>query len=140
MGNLTKSQAKKKAWAAFSKYIRARDAYRTTGFEENAICVTCGKMYPTTGRGCIQAGHFIPGRSNGALFEEKGVHAQCYGCNGYGRGKQHIYQKFMLETYGNKVILELYEKAREVIQYKVHDYLEIEKKYKKKLKELREKA
>ncbi len=72
---------KGKAWEEFSKYIRIRDALRTTGTIENAVCCSCSKIYPSFGKGCLQAGHFIPGRRAAILFEETGVHGQCYWCN-----------------------------------------------------------
>lgn len=137
---MTKTIAKEKAWKAFSKYIRVRDAYATTGFDEMCECVTCYKLFPVTGKGCIQAGHFIPGRNNGILFDERGVHGQCYGCNGFGRGKQPRYHEYMLRKYGQEVIDDLFEKARSTVQYKTHDYLEIEKEYKQKLKNIRKGA
>ena len=139
MRKASKSQAKNKAWKAFSKYIRVRDAYKTTGFDEKCVCITCGQTFETlTGHNCIQAGHFIQGRLNGILFEEKGCHGQCRGCNVWANGRTPIYEKFMRETYGQEVIDDLWEKARSTVQYKTHDYLEIEDKYKQKLKDLEE--
>ncbi len=72
-------------------------------------CVTCGKAFPFKE---LQAGHFIPGRYNGILFEEDGVHAQCRGCNILGRGRLSEYQRYMLESYGQEVIDDLYDKSR----------------------------
>ncbi len=68
---------KKKAWVEFSKYVRLRDAIGTTGTRDWLNCCSCGRKYPAFGKGCAQAGHFIPGRSHALLFREKGVHGQC---------------------------------------------------------------
>lgn len=70
-------KSKKKAWDAFSKYVRLRDALKTTGTHTHAKCYTCLKRYPAFGKGCLQAGHFIPGRNNSILIDEVGVNAQC---------------------------------------------------------------
>ena len=75
------SKAKKKAWEWFSKYIRLRDALLTTGTKDRARCITCNKEYPAFGVGCLQAGHFIPGRANAVLYNEDACYAQCYNCN-----------------------------------------------------------
>lgn len=133
---LTALKAKKRAWTAFSKYIRLRDALKTTKTREWVICVTCRKRFPAFGPGCAQAGHFIPGRHNAVLFNEKMVNAQCRGCNVWGGGKLPEYEAYMQKTYGPKVVAELWKLSRENIQYKVHDYLEIEEKYKNKFKKL----
>lgn len=114
-----KAKAKQAAWAAFSLYIRTRDA----------ACVTCGGPNQ-------QAGHFIDGRHNAVLFSEKGVHAQCYHCNVGLKGNKIQYWLFMEATYGRKVIDELIAESKVMIQYKTADYLEIAEKYKKKLEEL----
>ena len=68
---------KKRAWDAFSKYIRLRDAIETTGTKETLLCCSCGKPYPAFGKGCAQAGHFVPGRTHSLLFRENGVSGQC---------------------------------------------------------------
>ena len=123
MKKLTLSKAKKKAWDAFSIYIRTRFA-DSNGY---ASCVTCGarKHYKE-----LQAGHFIGGRHNSILFDESNCHVQCAGCNVFGRGMFSRYYEYMLKMYGQEVINELMEKDREIVKYKVADYLAIEEKYK----------
>ena len=91
---------KGKAWEEFSKYIRIRDALRTTGGIEMAVCCSCGKIYPAFGKGCLQAGHFIPGRKSSILFCELGCHAQCYNCNMRLKGNWPPYYDFMVSEYG----------------------------------------
>ena len=61
---------KRKAWDEFSRYVRLRDAIKTTQTKEWAVCCSCGKTYPAFGTGCGQAGHFVPGRGNAILFDE----------------------------------------------------------------------
>ena len=56
----------------------------------------------------MQAGHFIPGRHNSILFDQRGCHAQCYSCNcGWLKGNPRKYQAYMLKRYGQEVIDEL---------------------------------
>jgi len=127
---------KKKAWEEFSKYIRIRDAIRTTGERESLVCCSCGKIYPAFGVGCAQAGHFIPGRSNSVLFSEEGVHGQCYNCNMRLKGNWAKYYEFMLETYGQETIDRLMHEAKQIKQYKTFELEEIRDLYKQKFKEL----
>lgn len=77
MKKISLSKAKKNAWTQFSKYIRLRDSLKTVGNITQCKCITCGRIYPTFGKGCIQAGHFIPGRHNVVLFNEEIIFGQC---------------------------------------------------------------
>ena len=85
---------KKGVWEVFSLYIRARDA------DKNGLCTccTCGKKLFWRGVEC-QAGHFVPGRTNSILFDERIVHAQCSRCNKYLGGNVWEYAKFMKLRY-----------------------------------------
>ena len=95
LGTLTGKR--KKAWTAFSKFIRLRDAIATTGTTDSCKCVTCGREYPVHK---MHAGHFFPGRSDAVLFDEKGVNAQCYRCNIMLQGVWPAYYRVMKERYG----------------------------------------
>lgn len=130
------SKAKKQAWEAFSLYIRTRDCLRTTGNLEQGKCVTCNKLFPRTGYGCLQAGHFIAGRTNAILFDERGVHGQCYSCNMTKHGSPHDYWLFMEKEYGRKIIDELLANRNVIIKYKTWDYIAIAKEYKQKTEDL----
>ncbi len=93
---------KARAWDEFSKYIRLRDALSTTKTKDTLLCCSCGKPYPAFGVGCVQAGHFIPGRSHALLFRERGVHGQCWNCNYNLKGNWVEYERFMLSKYGQQ--------------------------------------
>lgn len=97
---LSTGALKKKVWIQFSIFIRTRGA-DSSGFN---ACVTCGvrKFWRD-----LQAGHFIRGRLNANLFEERGCYSQCYSCNVGAQGAVVIYYKKMLEMYGQEVIDEL---------------------------------
>lgn len=122
---------KKKAWDEFSRFIRTRDAIRTTGKADLVVCCTCGKPYPAFGVGCVQAGHFIPGRGNSILFDERGVHAQCYNCNVNLKGNWPEYLAFMIKRYGQKVVDELLLLKKQVRKFTVTELEEIRDDYKR---------
>lgn len=122
---------KKKAWSEFSKYTRLRYA------DSNGMCrcVTCGVSKHWKEQ---QAGHFIDGRTNSILFDERGVWVQCYGCNMCRSGNKVEYFRFMQETVGDEVIDELRSLKKKTVKYSYSDYDEIRLKYKQKVKELEE--
>lgn len=128
---LTRSKAKARAWKAFSLYTRTNGS--KGGFGK---CITCERTYPVTGRGTLQAGHFIPGRHNAILFDERNCHPQCYGCNVMKKGNMVKYYKFMLEKYGAQTIADLEELDNSTLIYSVDDFLLIEKTYTDKLANL----
>ena len=121
---------KAKAWKEFSIFIRRRDALATTGTKENVVCCSCGKTYPAFGVGCAQAGHFVPGRANAILFDERGVNAQGYVCNVTLKGNWPGYMDFMLKKYGRGVVDELLHKNKEVLKYTPADLEDIYNHYK----------
>ena len=92
--NLTKAKAR--AWGAFSIYIRLRDALRYSGDPRICQCISCGKEYPSFGLGCLQAGHYVPGRGSGILFDDRGCFSQCYNCNVRLKGN-HVRFRLALE-------------------------------------------
>lgn len=82
------SQLKKKAWTLFSIHIRTKYA----DWRGYVACVTCGIVKHWKE---MQAGHFIPGRHNSILFDERGVFPQCYRCNISLKGNPRAYDAFM---------------------------------------------
>lgn len=87
-------------WPLFSLHVRVKDA-DDRGYNS---CITCGvvKHYKD-----LQAGHFIPGRHNAILFDERGCHPQCYHCNVGLKSNPRRYDRYMRENYGDAVIKEL---------------------------------
>jgi hypothetical protein len=94
------STLKKKAWHEFSIFIRTRRADEH-GFVN---CVTCGarKHWKT-----VDAGHFLAGRLNNNLFDERGCNEQCKNCNGPRAGNGAMYYRWMSANHGEAVIDEL---------------------------------
>lgn len=126
-------KAKDKAWKAFSIYIRTRDCLRFTKDPDNGICVSCKRHYPFKQ---LQAGHFISGRGNSVLFDDRIVYSQCYGCN-VGRSGAYVeYFVFMEEEWGRDKIDEFRALKADTKIYKEYDYIEIEERFKEKTREL----
>lgn len=125
-----RQKAKEKAWVAFSKYIRTRDCLRFTGDPEEGMCVTCKRSYPFSK---LQAGHFISGRGNAVLFDERLVYSQCLGCNGnppMGKGGNYVeYFVWMESEVGREKIDEFRALKSTTIQYKEYDFKRIEREY-----------
>lgn len=109
---------KKKAWSAFSKWIRERDEY---------VCCTCGKQERGPG---MHGGHFIPGRHNSVLFDEHNVHAQCYWCNMRLKGNPIKYFRFMQQKYGEAEIYRLEALDKQDKQFTVAELEAIYNRYK----------
>lgn len=126
-------KAKDKAWGCFSKYIRLRDCIRTTGTVDQGKCCSCDREYDFKE---LHAGHFISGRHNSILFNEKGCHAQCYSCNMYKSGNEARYSIFMLHEYGEQTIFELAFLDKQVTKFTISDLLEIAEIYKNKYQKL----
>lgn len=92
-------------WHEFSRYIRLRDAIRTTGTTKEVECFTCGIRLP---REMSQAGHIVSRSYNGALYNPNVVFAQCVTCNHRYEGN-HILGFLHLEQIVG------YDKAREIV-------------------------
>lgn len=133
---LSLTKCKKNAWDAFSKYVRLRDAIKTTGDKDWVICVTCGRRLPAFGVGCAQAGHLIPGRGNSVLVDERFVNAQCYHCNYDLKGNWVPYRRKMVEEHGKESVEEAESKHGKVQKITAIQWLELAELYKKKYEEL----
>lgn len=84
----------KKLWAAFSKYIRQRDADENG----NCSCITCGLIRQWKQMDC---GHGIGRQHWGTRYNEKNNHAQCKRCNGFEGGKREVYKIEVDKRYGS---------------------------------------
>jgi len=123
------SKLKKQAWKIFSEYIRRRDS----DWRGYATCVTCGVVKHWKQ---MQAGHFLPGRHNSVLFNEKNVHAQCPGCNMFKQGNSVKYFRFMQRTYGEEVIAELEKLDTQNKQFTPQELKDLIETLKQKINEL----
>ena len=110
----TKTDWFKWLWPVFSRYIRMRDCLATTGTVTYGKCVTCGR---TLAFGKLQAGHFIPGRTDAILFDADQVYAQCYRCNMKLQGMWHKYFLFMQAKFGLDRIMEMIAACDNEMEY-----------------------
>jgi hypothetical protein len=126
MRKASKKTLKKKAWKAFSRFIRARDADKYGV----VVCCTCNARLQYTDQTC-QAGHFIGGRGNAVLFQENGVHGQCARCNKWGSGEQFLYGLFMKRRYHltDEQLAQMRADAKKTVIYKDFDFARIEEEY-----------
>lgn len=141
---------KDELWDLFSLFIRLRDCLATCGGETIQVerkngdiedilvglCFTCDRKYPLTK---LQAGHFIPGRHNANLYDEKGCHAQCYGCNCGQKGMPVEYFMRMEKKYGREVIDQLYDQDKADRKFSKEEYIEMIGIYRMKVAELKKK-
>lgn len=138
MGKTPYTKAKKKAWDAFSAYIRTRDCLRFTGDPDEGKCITCNRNYPYKS---LQAGHFIQGRGNAVLFDERLVYSQCIGCNGnppIGKGGNYVeYFIFMEKEWGRAMIDEFRALKNQTVKYKTWELEALETDYKERVLQLR---
>ena len=132
-----RAKAKDDAWDAFSRYIRTRDCIRFTGDPTEGMCITCKRHKPFKE---LQAGHFIDGRGNAVLFDERVVYSQCWQCNGkppFGKGGNYVeYFRFMMDEWGLEKIDEFRALKGETRPYKEFHFIEFKEEFDRKTKEL----
>ena len=77
----------KKLWKIFSRYIRQRDTHA----DGLCRCCSCGRLVAPN---ACDAGHYISRRFKSVMFNEKNVHAQCKGCNNWGRTDPEVHRRY----------------------------------------------
>ena len=122
--------AKLKAAAArdLQKAIRM-EAASDSGY---CTCVSCGKIdhYKK-----MHAGHFVSGRSNGVLFDERNIAPQCPRCNLWLSGNQEMYYQYMLECHSQEVIDEILRNRNREVRFTREQLEEMRAGYRKRIKE-----
>ena len=88
----------------------------------------------------MQAGHFIAGRGNGVLFDERGIHPQCYHCNIGLKGNMVEYFVFMEWSHGRDVINDLRRLKHQTVKFTRDDHLTRILQYRLRLNALQEAA
>lgn len=114
---------KKKAWKEFSEWFRRSHA-DYYGITE---CFTCGNRAHWSEH---QTGHFIDGRSNSVLFNPEVCEIQCFRCNVRLRGNKDAYAPRMVVKHGLEKVQKMWDLKKEIVQFKLYDYIAIESKYK----------
>ena len=126
----TKTRAKQRAWGAVSKYVRLHHSRHG-----NCTCFTCGVSKPVSD---MQAGHAIQGRGNSILFETDGIRPQCASCNVWQGGRLDVFIPRLIDEIGRERYDELLALKGQPKTYTVDELLDIEVKYKQKIKEIEE--
>ncbi|WP_374520353.1 recombination protein NinG [Hydrogenophaga sp.] len=120
----TNGQKKAEAQRAVNAFVRARDA--------NLACISCGRMH----EGAWHAGHF---RSRGSAphlaLDPRNIHRQCAPCNLFLHGNLIGFRAGLISRYGEDFVKEL-EADHYPRHYSGHDYEEIKREYRAKLKEI----
>lgn len=120
----TRKRAAKEACHA---YIRERDKYKP--------CICCGEPLGES----FDAGHFInDGNHPFTRYDEDNIHGQRVVCNRYRGGDSGHYRVNLIERIGLKRVEQLEENKSKPIKRTAEDYKEIERYYKRKLRELKE--
>ena len=121
------------AWKWFAKFIKTRDAVKTTGDIYYAKCITCGEVQLIEE---MDAGHGIPGRMNSVLFNEDLVNAQCRECNRHGGGEKQKYKQVLIDRHGQDFWDFWQTEKNKPVKFTNFDYEQISKSYREKYKKL----
>ena len=133
MKKKTVSKLKKDLWKVFSRYVRLRDAVRTTGNCKSSLCITCERLEDITK---MDAGHFFSRTHSATLFHEKNVHAQCKRCNMLNGGEQFLYAQKVDKLYGEGTAEELNQLRHTTKRFSRPELEDMIEEYKEKLNEL----
>jgi hypothetical protein len=120
---------KKQAWELLSKAIRLE---RREGPGMLVECVSCQRKMPWKQ---IQAGHFIDGRFNSILFDERGIHPQCGVCNVVYNGRKEEYFIYMERTWGREIIDELRAQRNQQVNFTAEQLEKMIADYKQRIKD-----
>ena len=115
-----RQKAVKKADAAMSLYVRARDKR----------CVLCGTPYR------LQAGHLIRRGKWSVRYDERNVFCQCAGCNKRHNYYPEFYTNWWINRFGQEAYDKLVRDSQKLKHYTTAELLEIAEYFKNKLKEL----
>lgn len=115
----TAAHLKRDLDSVFSKYIRAK---------YHKYCYTCNK--PSN---ALQCGHFVSRQYLATRWSEDNCRPQCWGCNGYGRGRLLDFEENLKEELGEAVVENLKLSRHTIIKLSVPWYLEQIESYEQKL-------
>ena len=126
---------KDKAWDEYAKFIKIRDCLEASGLPFIGKCITHGvAQYHIR---YLQAGHFVSGRSDAVLFNNKFVNTQCNFCNMINHGETDKYRNVLYKRHGKAFVdrwelkLKAYAKSAKV-DMTDEDWINRRKRYKRK--------
>jgi len=125
---------KKFVWELFSKYIRLRDAIKTTGTSTHAKCITCESIHKITE---IDAGHFYSRTNTAILFDEQNVHAQCKKCNmPPNHGEQYTYSLKIVDMYGEENLRRLTNLRGQIKRFRRDELMQLREEYRNNIRKI----
>ena len=124
-----RSKVMRKADAAFSLFIRTRDAQPYKG--EFFKCISCGRILPIQKADC---GHYINRRFIALRFSEMNCHAQCSACNRFIEGNATGYRQGLLEKIGEEKVRLLESQKNNVFKPSAFEIEKIAEYYRAKAK------
>ena len=129
---VTRGQLVKKLDAAYSQYVRLKDARMLYG-QLRTVCVTCGDRKPWKQH---QNGHFYTRGRYATRWDDNNCHVQCMPCNVFLSGNYINYTMYMIDRYGREAVEQLEIKSKSTIKLSTSDLQEMTDDYKTKVKEL----
>ena len=116
-------------WKVFSEYIRRSHADEGGTVE----CWSCRQLMFWKD---AHAGHFVAGRTNAVLFDERIVKPQCPRCNIFLGGNYAAYTLRMLDDHGREKVDEFLALKHQTVKFTRTDLEEKIQHYKQKLEAL----
>ena len=116
----------KKLDAAFSQYIRWRDA----DADGLIHCATCDNTHKHVKQ--MQCGHFMSRRYYSLRWNEKNCLGQCYGCNIGDQGRQFVMSKVIDKRWGEGTADSLLKRSKDSRKYTNEELIQLTKYYKQK--------
>lgn len=124
------NKLKKELDKVFSEFIRLKSVDKYG----RARCVTCNCVKNWKE---LQCGHFNKRSLSNTRYDEENNHVQCVGCNVFKNGNYPEYTKFLLDTIGEKKLLELIKRGREIKRFTSKELYEKIIYYREKVEELK---
>lgn len=127
---VTKTKAKKRAYEAFSIYLRT--LWTLPGF---VPCYTCGKHLVLKGRPGerVMVGHWVEGHRTATYINEEYVRPQCYYCNVMLGGMQGTFRDNIRKELGNDKVDQLLIDSKKTVEISASEYMQKAAYYKEKL-------
>jgi len=127
-----KTRALKLADSWFSKYIRLKHSFESSGIRK-AKCYTCENVYPILDMDC---GHWQKRQNLGTRFHKNNARPQCTSCNDYNKGEFSKFESNLIDEIGVEKVMNI--KSISDINYHVsiEDLKDTSKKYRTLFNEL----
>ena len=115
----------KKLDAAFSQYIRWRDA----DADGLVKCISCDTKKHVKQ---MQCGHLFSRRHYATRWHEKNCAGQCYGCNIGDQGRQWVMAKEIDKKHGEGTAEKMHQRSQDSRKYTNEELIQLTKYYKQK--------